>query len=82
MSENLENSGICIGKFELKISKVILDILEKNNIQFEIEIDDSEIKNLTPLQAQGGTFGLGVFVSIFVKSQSENNSLRLIKEYI
>jgi hypothetical protein len=82
MTEAKPNDKICIGKFDLKKSKIILDTLEKNNIQFEIEIDDSEIKNLTPLQAQGGTFGLGVYVSIFVNSQDEDVSLKLLDEFL
>jgi len=81
LNENIENNNFCIGRIELSKSKVILNLFEKSNIKFELEVDDSQIKNLTPLEAQGGTFGLGIYVDIFISPKDEEVSLKILNQF-
>ena len=81
MNENIENNNFCIGRIELSKSKAILNLFEKSNIKFELEVDDSQIKNLTPLEAQGGTFGLGIYVDIFISPKDEEVSLKILNQF-
>lgn len=60
-----------LGSFDLKTAKDLCDLLAKQHIDFELEIDDSPIRNLTPFQAYiGGTYGTGVSANIYVETES------------
>ena len=56
-----------LGNFDLRSAKKICAWLEEKHIEFELEIDDTPIRNLPPFQAGlGGTFGRGASANIYV----------------
>ena len=60
-----------LGSFDLKDAKSVCDLLESKQIDFEIEIDDQPIRNLSPWQAAyGGTYGSGATANIYVHPDS------------
>jgi hypothetical protein len=72
---------ILLGNFNLKDAKPICDLLEKNKIVFELEIDDQPIRNMTPFQAAYvGTSGTGVTANIYVQSDSLEQCDSILKE--
>ena len=59
------------GSFDLNSAKQICAVFEEHKIDFEVEIDDSPIRNMTPFQASlGGTYGFGASANIYVDAQS------------
>ena len=60
-----------LGSFDLKDAKSVCALLESKQIDFEIEIDDQPIRNLSPWQAAyGGTYGSGAAANIYVHPDS------------
>ncbi|MEE9367334.1 MAG: hypothetical protein V3V05_00565 [Pontiella sp.] len=69
MNDNLEYTFL--GNFDLSDTKTICDLIEKQNINFELEIDDSPIRNMSPFQAAyGGTYGSGATANIYVQEDA------------
>ena len=69
------------GNFDLKDAKSICDLLELNQIDFELEIDDQPIKKMSPWQAGiGGTYGSGASANIYVKTDSFEECEKILKE--
>ena len=57
-------------------AKLILDAFVANNISFDIHIDDSEIKKMSPVRAAyGGTYGQGVGIAISVHVNDINKAM-------
>lgn len=64
---NDKSNYTLLGNFSIHDAKLICDVFETENIDFEIEIDDSAIRGLDAVQAVlGGTFGRGAFANIYV----------------
>jgi hypothetical protein len=40
-----------LGNFDLRDAKPICELLEQKQIEFELEIDDQPIRNMSPFQA-------------------------------
>ncbi|MEM9443857.1 MAG: hypothetical protein AAGA18_00760 [Verrucomicrobiota bacterium] len=81
MSENVEY--LPAGTFPVYEAEYISSLLEKNKIDYEVEMDDSEIKNMTPCQASiGGTFGLGAKVHFYVHPDSLEVTVKLLDDEI
>ena len=68
---NDQSDYVFLGNFDLKNAKSICDSLDQKRIEFEIEIDDQPIRNMSPFQAAyGGTFGSGATANIYVEPDS------------
>ncbi len=79
MNDNSEYT--LLGNFYLRDAKPICELLDKNQIDFEIEIDDQPIRNMRPFQAAyGGTFGSGATANIYVKPDSLEQCEMILKE--
>ena len=79
MNDNSEYTFL--GNFDLKGAKPICDLLELKQIDFELEIDDQAIRNMSPFQAAyGGTYGSGASANIYVKSDSIEACESILKE--
>ena len=66
-----ENDGFhLVGDLSPPEAKRFLEKLDAEGIPYEIEVDDSEVKNLLPWQARfGGTFGAGVRILVYVAEE-------------
>lgn len=70
-----------LGNFELRDAKGICELIEKQDIDFELEIDDTPIRNMSPFQAAyGGTYGSGATANIYVDTQSLKRCEGLLNE--
>jgi hypothetical protein len=79
MNDNSEYT--LLGNFDLRDAKPICDRLEQKQIDFELEVDDQPIRNMTPFQAAyGGTSGTGATANIYVQSDSLEQCELLLKE--
>jgi hypothetical protein len=68
-----------LGNFDLKDAKIICELIEVNNIDFELEIDDSAIRDMSAFQAAyGGTFGSGATANIYVQTHSSEQCKKII----
>lgn len=54
MNMNDNSKYTLLGNFDLKDAKDICDLIEKQSIDFELEIDDTPIRNMSPFQAAYG----------------------------
>ena len=81
MSE--DSDYIFLISFPIIESKRVIDLFKENKIDFQIEKDDSAIKEMDAATAYfGGTFGQGVLVHFYVHPDSYENSQTLIKQFI
>ena len=73
---------ILLGNLDLNDAKAVCDVFETKNMGFEIEIDDSAIRLMDPMQAavHGGTYGRGVTVNIYVDPGSLEQCGQILKE--
>ena len=79
MNDNSEYA--LFGNFDLKDATSICDMLEQRKIDFELEVDDQPIKNMSPWQAAyGGTYGSGASANIYVKTDSLEDCEKILKE--
>ena len=78
---NDDSKNTLLGNFDLHDAKVVCDLIEKHQIEFEIEIDDSPIRNMSPFQASiGGTFGSGASANIFVPTDLMEKCVSILEE--
>jgi hypothetical protein len=64
------DSYTSVGAYPLHEATRITELLDAGDIDYEVEIDDSEIKNMSivTIAVRGGTAGLGCKMRIFVKN--------------
>jgi hypothetical protein len=68
---NDNNTYSFLGNFSLRSARKICAWLEEEHIEFELEIDDTPIRDLPPFQAGlGGTFGRGASANIYVHADA------------
>ncbi len=83
MKEDIKDVYDFFGLYSSSTAKLILDAFVKNEINFDINIDDSRIKNMTPLQAAyGGTFGQGAGIAISVSSDDLDEARRIQQQVL
>ena len=81
MEMNEKQNYTLLGNFDLNEAKAICDVFEIQDLEFEIEINDSAIRNMFPVDAVlGGTFGRGVAANIYVDSDSLEQCNQILKE--
>ncbi len=72
---------VLLGKFTVTESKRISEILDRKNIDFKAEVDDSGIKKMNPVTARfGGTSGLGVQVCFYIHPKSLGSCRGLVNK--
>ena len=72
---------ISLGSFTVNESKRIAELLDKNNIPLEMELDESAIKNMHPVVARfGGTFGTGVQMTFYIREEDSERAEKLLAE--
>ena len=70
-----------LGNFDLRTAKKLCALLEEGRIGFELEIDDTPIRNLSPFQAGlGGTYGTGASANIYVAEDTFEDSVLLLEK--
>ena len=80
-SNSEESQFISIGEFSPPHAVKVTDLFESLDVAFEVEFDDSEIRNLTPADASfGGTYGHGAKVRIFVAADKIEHARVVIEE--
>lgn len=70
-----------VGNFDLHSAEELCARLETEHIDFELEIDDSPIRNLMPFEAAlGGTYGAGASANIYVRAEDLDRCQALLRE--
>jgi len=78
---NDKSNYTLLGNFSIHDAKLICDVFETKNIDFEIEIDDSAIRGMAPMQAVlGGTHGRGAFANMCVDPDLLAQCEEIVKE--
>jgi len=72
---------VCIGEFGPPEAEDVLDRFSELGLPFEIEREDSAIRELTPFAAGlGGTFGHGARILIHVPRSAEKQAQQVLSE--
>ena len=83
MTENTNDRYEYFGIYPNFDAKLILDAFVKNNINFDIHVDDSQIREMHPLQAAyGGTFGQGVGIAVLVHVDDIDEAMRIQQQVL
>jgi hypothetical protein len=76
-----ESNYIPIGEYPFYDLKKVTDKLEELSIDYEVDLDDTRINNISPLQASyGGTGGLGAVGSVSVDPNKIDESNKILLE--
>ena len=74
-----ESNHELIGQFDLRTAGRICERLEQQGIAFQLEVDDSPIRNMSPFQAAyGGTYGSGATANIYVAPEVYEQSIEIV----
>jgi hypothetical protein len=65
---NINNDDyLLVGRYNVKEANRLLPRLESSEVRFYVEMDDTDIKEMSPhIAAHGGTFGQGVDLQLYV----------------
>jgi len=69
------------GTYRNADARVLLDAFTECDIRFELEIDDSAIRNMSPIKMLlGGTFGTGSRIAVSVHKEDFEEADNIRKE--
>jgi hypothetical protein len=81
MSDTTDDPYQFLATFQTREVDRLLERLEKDTVDYEIDMDDSQIRGLSPFQASmGGTYGTGVNVNLYVHEKDMERASQIIRE--
>lgn len=70
-----------IATFQTREVDRLIERLERDSVDYEIDMDDSQIRGMSPFQASvGGTYGTGVNVNLYVHEKDSERACQAIRE--
>lgn len=78
MTEDSEEIYEYIGTYPNSDARVLLGAFEQRGIRFDVNVDETQIKGMNPVQARfGGQFGQGSGVAIAVHVDDVEEAIRI-----
>jgi hypothetical protein len=69
--------------FPIREIEIVSDILEKENVDYQIDFDDSAIKRMDAVTANlGGTFGTGLQAHLYVHHLQIDKANAILKDML
>jgi len=81
MPEDSEDAYQFVATFQTREVERLLERLERDTVDYEIDMDDSQIRGMSPfLASMGGTYGTGVNVNLYVHTDDMDRARLIIRE--
>lgn len=81
MPESGDDPYQFLAAFQTRETDRLLERLEKEAVDYQIDMDDSQIRGMSPFLASvGGTYGTGVTVNLYVHEKDMNRACQIIRE--
>lgn len=81
MPEDSEEAYQFVATFQTREVDRLLERLERDTVDYEIDMDDSQIRGMSPFLASvGGTYGTGVNVNLYVHEKDVERACQIIRE--